>query len=143
MTDILQLDGWTVTSIRNEPNELIIEADYTYDVLACQKCGVVGRLYKHGTKRVSYRDSPIRGVPVLLSGNVQRYKCRECDETFMPVMKGVEADRRMTTRCIEYIAEQCLLNTYSHVAGHVGCVEGTVRNIANERIQAISIEPSS
>ena len=140
MTDILQLPGWTVTKTRSEDRDFIIEADYSEPATACQKCGVVGKLYRHGTKAVRFRDSPIRGAPVWLEGTVQRYRCRECGETFMPILKGVETDRRMTKRCVEYIQEQCLRDTFTRIAEHVGCVEGTVRNIAGERIERLDGE---
>lgn len=135
MTDILQLPGWEVTGTRLDGTEYVIEATYKPIALACQKCGVVGNLYRHGTKTVSYRDSPIRGCPVLLEGTLQRYRCKECGETFLPSPEGVEADRRMTTRCVQYIQEQAVRDTFTRIAEHVGCVEGTVRNIAAERFE--------
>lgn len=135
MTDILQLPGWEVRPpLRIEDGQYIIEADYTRTDETCPKCGVIGRLYRHGTKKVSYRDSPIRGKPVVLEGTVQRYKCRDCGETFVQSPSGVEADRRMTARCVEYIKEQCLRDTFTRMAEHVGCVEGTIRNIAGGKV---------
>lgn len=63
MTDILQLPGWDVSGIRLDAGEYIISAAYTTQASACVKCGVIGNLYRHGTKTVRYRDSPIRGNP--------------------------------------------------------------------------------
>jgi transposase len=111
MTDILQLPGWEATGTRTEQGEFIIEAKYTVPAAACIKCGVVGALYRHGTKNVRLRDSPVRGLPAVLDGTVQRYKCRDCE------------------RCVQYI---------QGIAEHVGCVEGTVRNLAAERIQTLN-----
>lgn len=130
MTDILQLPGWEATGTRTEQGEFIIEAKYTVPATACIKCGVVGALYRHGTKKVRLRDSPVRGLPAVLDGTVQRYKCRDCGETFLPAMQGIEAARRMTERCVQYIQEQCTRDTFTRIAEHVGCVEGTVRNLA-------------
>lgn len=132
MTDILQLPGWEVSGIRLEAGEYIIEAAYTIKTDTCVKCGVIGNLYRHGTKKLRYRDSPIRGNPVVLEGTVQRYRCKECGETFVQAQDGIDDTRRMTTRCIEYIQEQAIKDTFTHVAEHVGCAEGTVRNIASE-----------
>lgn len=83
MTDILDLQDWRVTSTRHEDNELIIEAEYGIPPAACMKCGVIGRLYKHGPKPITIRDSPVRGRPVRLVAIAQRYKCRECSATFI------------------------------------------------------------
>lgn len=135
MTDILQLPGWEATGTRTEQGEFIIEAKYAVPATACIKCGVVGALYRHGTKKVRLRDSPVRGLPAVLDGTVQRYKCRDCGETFLPAMQGIEAARRMTERCVQYIQEQCTRDTFTRIAEHVGCVEGTVRNLAAERIR--------
>lgn len=137
MTDILQLPGWEARATRIQDGEYIIEADYTKPDETCQKCGVIGRLYRHGTKTVSYRDSPIRGKPVVLEGSIQRYKCRDCGETFVQSPAGIETDRRMTTRCVQYIQEQCLRYTFTHMAEHIGCVEGTIRNIASDYVEQL------
>lgn len=74
MTDILDLPGWAVSSKRLADNEYELEVTYETQPDTCQKCGVIGRLYKHGQKTVTYRDSPIRGRPVRLLVNVQRLK---------------------------------------------------------------------
>ncbi len=135
MTDILQLPGWEVSGIRLEGGEYIIGAAFVAQAEACVKCGVIGQLYRHGTKTTRYRDSPIRGNPVILEGIVQRYRCKECGETFVQAPAGIDDTRRMTTRCIDYIQEQVIKDSFTHVAEHVGCTEGTVRNIASERFK--------
>ena len=78
MTDILDLPGWMVLSKSQSGGECVIEAEYTVQPKNCPKCGVVDTPYKHGTKPISYRDSPIRGESVSIQAHVQRYKCRHC-----------------------------------------------------------------
>ncbi len=58
MTDILDLPGWTVLGKRQDGNEYELEAAYTVQPDVCPKCGCIGRRYKHGTKAITYRDSP-------------------------------------------------------------------------------------
>ena len=54
-------------------------------------------------------------------------------------MQGIETARRMTERCVRYISEQCTReDTFTRIAEHAGCVEGTVRNLAAERIQTLN-----
>lgn len=130
MTDILDLPGWDVASSTIDGDEYIIEASCSIEPDACTVCGVVGRLYKHGRKKVRYRDSPIRGFHSVLVASVQRYKCRDCEGTFLQPVTEVDANRRMTVRCREYIEEQSLKDTFTNVARHVGCDEKTVRSIA-------------
>ena len=57
MTDILDLPGWTVLGKRLDGAEYELEAEYTVQPAACQKCGVLDRLYKHGTKATTFRTS--------------------------------------------------------------------------------------
>ncbi len=137
MTDILDLDGWTVLSKRRADHKYELEAEYTVQPTACQKCGVVGRLYRHGTKETSYLDSPIRGHATRILARVQRYKCRDCGETFLQPLAGIQEDRRMTERCATYIKEQCLRDTFTSIADHIGCDDRTVRNLAGEHIATL------
>lgn len=134
MTDILDLPGWTVVSSRVDDREYALEAEYNHEPEACSRCGVIGRLYRHGTHATTYRDSPIRGRTVRLLVKVRRYKCRDCGETFRQPLKGIRDDRHMTERCVEFIQQQCLLLTFVHIADTVGCDEKTVRTLAAEHI---------
>lgn len=88
MTDILHLPGWKATATRIEGEELVIEADYIEPAAACTKCGVIGRLYRHGTKVLSFRDTPMHGKTVLLKGTAQRYRCRGCGSCLASKLRG-------------------------------------------------------
>lgn len=81
MTDILDLEGWNVIAKHVDGDDYLIEAEYTVQPKACTKCGNIGNLYKYGPKPLHIRDSPIRGRPVRILANAQRYKCRECGAT--------------------------------------------------------------
>lgn len=140
MIDILQLPGWRVSGLGQDENCLVIEATYTTPDEACHKCGSIGALYKHGTKVVRFRDIPVRMMPTVIDGTVQRYRCRDCGETFVQTPEGIDDTRRMTERCVEFIKQQCIPHTFTHIAELVGCVEGTVRAIAAERFDGLRSE---
>ncbi|KAA8563188.1 hypothetical protein FX985_03256 [Pseudomonas extremaustralis] len=140
MTNILDLPDWNVLSSRLDEGVYTIEAEYTKPLQACTKCGLIGKLYRHGPKVVAYRDSPIRGAHVQLEAKVQRYKCRECGGTSLQPLEGVEIDRRMTKRCVEYIRTQCLRDTFTRLAEHIGCDEKTIRNIANDYVHYMNTQ---
>lgn len=140
MTDILNLPDWEAIATKQDGTEYIIEAEYAIQPKACQKCGVIGKLYKHGTKATSYRDSPIRGAPVNILANVQRYKCRDCGETFLQPLGSIQPDMRMTVRCVEYIKTQCLRDTFVRIAEHIGCDDKTIRVLADEHIAALNLK---
>ncbi len=131
MTDILDLPDWTLLAKRSDGDEYELEAEYRLLPGACTKCGSVGRLYKHGTKDTTYRDSPIRGHPVRLLARVQRFRCRDCGETFLQPLGSIQEAMRMTERCAEYVKDQCLRDTFTRIAEHVGCDEKTIRTLAS------------
>lgn len=140
MTDILDLPGWKAITKQQAAGEYVIEAEYTIHPIACQKCGVIAKPYKHGPKVISYRDSPIRGYPVRIMASVQRYKCRDCGGTYLQPLGGMQPDMRMTERCVEYIQSQCLRDTFLRIADHVGCDDKTVRALAGEHIAKLNAE---
>jgi transposase len=137
MTDILQLDGWEPTKTYDQGKERITEARYIEPIDCCQKCGVIGRLYRHGTKEVSIRDTPVFGRPSIIRATIQRYKCRDCGETFLPSMLGIDPSRRMTARCVDMVKDLCVDDRFTRIAKQVGCVEGTIRNIAAEKFESL------
>jgi len=140
MTDILDLEGWNVIARHLEGDDYLIEAEYTVPPKACTKCGNIGNLYKHGPKPLHIRDSPIRGRPVRILANAQRYKCRECGATFIQPLGGIHQESRMTSRCVDFIQKQCLRQTFLHIAELVGCDDKTVRNLAGDYIERLNAE---
>ena len=132
MTNALMLQGWDVIGVKVVGN--VQEATATYNSLldACPKCGSVGRLYRHGAKTIDYRDAPAFGKQFVIRCRVQRWRCRDCGETSMQPLPDMDVKRRMTRRCVEYIEQQCVPQTYAALARHVGVDEKTIRNICNE-----------
>jgi len=137
MTDILDLEGWTLLQRTQEDGWDVLEGEYRPQPEACPKCGTIGHLYRHGTKPTTYLDIPIRGAPARLKAKVQRYQCRSCKETFLQPLGGIRDDRRMTLRCANYIQARCLMDTFVRIAEDVGCDDKTVRNLAWEYIASL------
>lgn len=137
MTDILDLDGWTVLSRTQEDGCDVLWAEYAPQPGTCPKCGVIGHLYRHGTKETTYLDAPFRGSPARLRAKVRRYRCRSCEETFLQPLGGILEGRRMTERCATFIRANSLRDTFVRIAGDVGCDDKTVRNLAAEYIAGL------
>lgn len=135
--DFLDLEGWTLTEKRLVDGEFELEAEHAAEPNACSKCGVIGRLHRHGSRMTIYRDSPVRGCKVKLLAKVKRYRCRDCGGTFLQPLAGVLVERHMTQRCAEFIQKQCLMDTFVRVASEVGCDEKTVRSVAKTHIAKI------
>lgn len=138
MTEIFDVPGWSILAIRLDTGLSTIKAEYIPPLQACTKCGVSGLLYRHGTKVVRYKDSPIQNVHVQLAATVQRYRCRECGGTSLQDLAGVNTARRMTLRCIRYIKAHCLRDSFSRLSKKVGCDEKTIRNIAADYVTELS-----
>ena len=135
MTNILQLPGWVPTSIVETDERMTIHAVFTKKPDVCQVCGVIDApLYKHGQREVTFLDTPIR-KPTRIIAKVQRYRCRECSGLFPQPLDGIDAERRMTLRCVAYIGKQCLIDTFQRVSEHLGCDEKTIRNVATDHIE--------
>jgi transposase len=103
--------------------------------VTCRKCGHADNLYKYGGQVKNYCDSPSDGYQraiVVKAG--QRFKCRRCGITFRQQVDAFDPNPRrpMTSRCVRWIRDRCLIDTFKHVADHIGCDEGVVRNIAYE-----------
>lgn len=136
MTDILALPNWAVLSVEYG-DELIINAEYVIQPDCCLKCGSKS-FYKHGPKPITYRDSPVRGSPVIINAVLKRYRCKDCGGTFIQQTEGIYPDSRFTVRCMQYIQSQCLRDTFTRIAENIGCDHKTIRNIANKYIDELN-----
>ena len=136
MTNALHLENWTVLAVSHpegHPPKIVFEATFDAMPEGCTKCGVVGELYRHGSKVVPYRDVPFLGKQSTIFVTRLRFRCRACGSTFMQELPDMDDDRRMTNRCRDYIAAQSLLRPNTHVADDVGVDEKIVRQISKER----------
>lgn len=136
----------------NLPNLKIIdmkESEYDYRFLVesidlspshCPKCGIVANLYKHGKKQQLYFDLPMHAKRVGIYVNRQRYKCKECNETFFENLPDMNVNRSVTNRLINWIQEASLKKTFTSVAEEIGVDEKTVRNIFNDYVVELEAE---
>lgn len=138
MSNALYLDDWTVLNV-DRGESYLVKASYDVAPEACTKCGVIGQLYRHGVKAIRYRDAPVHGKQTIIEVKRARYRCRACSGTFMQALPDMDDDRRMTHRCRDYIAEQCLLKPNTHVAEDVGIDEKVVRQIGRENADRLFV----
>src|SRR5690625_4331908 len=100
----------------------------------CPKCGTVANLYKHGKKDQLFFDLPMHAKRVGIFVKRQRYKCRECNETFFEDLSDMDESRSVTKRLIKWIEQSSLKKTFTSIAEEIGINEKTVRNIFNDYI---------
>lgn len=106
----------------------------------CPKCGSVPNFYKHGKREQLFFDLPMHAKRVGLIIKRQRYRCRECEETFFEDLPDVDASRSVTNRLIEWIQQASLEKTFTSVAYDIGVDEKTVRNIFNDYVIELEAE---
>lgn len=128
----LWLDGWTVLDRVETRKETTITAEYAVAPEACPKCGVVGRLYRHGAEVVEYRDAPAFGKRLVIAAKVKRFRCRECGATSMQPLPDMHPSRRMTRRCADHLIEQCRKRNYAEMSRETGVDESVIRALCNE-----------
>lgn len=64
----------------------------------------------------------------------QRYKCRECNETFFETLSDMDVNRSVTNRLINWIKDANLEKTFTSVADDIDVNEKTIRNIFNDYV---------
>jgi len=140
------------TNMLNLPNIKILdmkESEHDYRFLVesttlslshCPKCGTVANLYKHGKKQQLFFDLPMHAKRVGIYVNRQRYKCRECNETFFENLPDMDVNRSVTNRLINWIQEASLEKTFTSVAEEIGVDEKTVRNIFNDYVAKLEAQ---
>ncbi len=100
----------------------------------CPKCGTIPNLYKHGKKDQLFFDLPMHAKRVGIFVKRQRYKCRECNETFFEELPAMDESRSVTKRLMEWIEKTSLKQTFTSIAEEIGVDEKTVRNIFNDYV---------
>jgi transposase len=128
-SDFLHLWQWEVSDVTDTGDLYMVEARFEVQPASCEKCGVVGRPYKHGTVKQRVNDTTHSGKPVVIVWDRQRYRCQHCGETFLQPSKDIDPNHLMTTRLVKHIQNAVLTRTYTEVAREVGLSDGTVRNV--------------
>lgn len=139
MNNALFLANWTVGNPTIIDKVLHVPAKYDLQPDSCPRCGVVDRLYKHGAKEFTFRDAPVHGRQAVVDVTRQRYRCRECNETFWQPIPDIDDNRRMMRRCLAYIEDHALSRPNTHVAADVGVDEKIVRLIGGEYARHLQV----
>lgn len=127
-TNILNMDEYVVTSVKNTDNDYHIEAEVKSNPTHCINCKST-QLVGFGKREQLVKDLPMHGRRVGIYVSVRRIKCKSCAKTFSEPLPEVDTERFMTKRLLEWIGKSAIRRTFTSIAEEVGIVEGTVRSI--------------
>lgn len=133
MLDILNLPGLEVApgwAVESEDGITITVSHRPMGRPGCPHCGSVA-IAPNGTRATTYADTPMRGKPVIVQWQRQRFKCKEaaCGKTCTDTHDGLHDDFLMTSRLYDWVGPRCLTHTFAAVALDVGLDERTVRRV--------------
>ena len=92
----------------------------------CPRCG--GKLYSHGSRKLSVTDTPLLSHPSRLLIVIPRRRCKDCQFIWRPGLDGVDENHLMTTRAFTDIAQRSLKQTFSSIAADYMVAQNTVKN---------------
>ncbi len=134
---ILRLPNYDVLDHEERNGVLRIEIVKTPGPSTCPHCGVWGgRRHGFGTKRQTFHDLPHGPTKVVLIIDRQRYRCLECQRTFMDRLPDMSDEHGMTKRLESYVLEEAYRATFSSVAAVVGVTEGTIRKMFKKAMES-------
>jgi len=131
LTDILNLPGLAVDPARTREDGTAITigvARRPKPDWCCNHCAAPD-LVPNGSRTVSYADLPVRGKPVTLEWQRQRYRCTACGKSTPDRHEGLHDDFLMTERLYDWIGARCLKTTFAAVAADVGLDERSIRRV--------------
>ncbi len=136
--DVLNLSFFKILGIMENDYDFQIQVETNSPPLACPHCGYETNLYKHGNREQLSMDLPIHGKRVGLLIKRQRYRCRDCNQTFWERLEHtIDEKRNCTKRLLSYIEKQTLKRTFVSISEDVGLNEKTIRNIFRDYINRL------
>lgn len=138
--DILGIEGIETngkkTFVRNKI--YVLTARVVEKATECPTCH--GKPHYHDERPFSFFDVPSGNFRVFVEMQVTRYRCRKCASVFPYHPEGLAQEHRLTARCLEYIAEESMKDTFREIARKVGCDDQTVRSVAKKHIARLRAE---
>jgi transposase len=143
VTDLLQLPHLRTLNLTDQGDHYQVQAEGRVEPTACPDCQHPG-LYRHGTQRQTYIDTPMHGKRVRLEIDRKRFRCKACGKTLFEPLPDMDPKRQATSRLIRYIEERCLKQTFVTLAREIGVDDKTIRFVFDDHVarleQAVKFE---
>jgi transposase len=132
MSDLLNIPLLRVLNYKCT-DKYYINAEATGKPKLCPHCGIIApAVIGHGHKPQIFHDLPIHGMMVGILIDRRRYRCLECNKTFLEPLSGMDTRRNITLRLLRYIEENAVNKTFTSLADEVGLSEATIRRIFHD-----------
>ena len=91
-------------------------------------------LYRHGSQRQNYLDTPMHGKRVVIEIDRKRYRCKVCGKTLFEPLPAMDSKRLATTRMVQHIERHCLRKTFAELSREVGVDDKIIRHIFDDYV---------
>lgn len=130
MPDFLQLPNLRTLQAQDMGDYYQVEAEGGVAPTACPSCH--SPLYRHGSRRQTYMDTPMQGKRVLIKIDRKRYRCKGCGKTLFEPLPAMDGKRLATIRLVEHIERHCLRKTFAELSREIGVDDKTIRHIFDD-----------
>lgn len=134
--NILNRPLLVVDSVSEDDHDYHIYAHSASTPNSCPDCNskrIVG--FGHNEKLV--KDLPMHGKRVGIYFDTRRFRCNDCNRTFLEKHPDFHSERAMTVRLVKWIGQQSIRRTFASLAEETGVVEGTIRNIFRDHVNEL------
>lgn len=130
--DILHLRHLQASAVQDKGDHYVIEAAGTLEPSRCPAC--TSGLYRHGSQRQTYMDTPIHGRRVAIEINRRRFRCKVCGKTLFEPLPDIDDKRLATSRLVRHVETHCLRKTFADLSREVGVDDKTIRHIFDDYV---------
>lgn len=132
MPDFLHLPNLRTVNAQEEEDLYRVEAEGSVVPTTCPTCA--NALYRHGSQRQTYMDTPMHGKRVLIEVDRKRYRCKVCGKTLFEPLPAIDSKRLATSRLVLHIERHCLRKTFAELSREVGVDDKTIRNVFDDYV---------
>ncbi|MBU2782322.1 ISL3 family transposase [Acidithiobacillus caldus] len=132
MPDFLHLPNLHTLAAQDMGDHYLVVAEGGVVPTTCPACH--NALYRHGSQRQTYLDTPMHGKRVVIELNRKRYRCKACGKTMFEPLPAMDSKRLATTRLVEHIERHCLRKTFAELSREVGVDDKTIRHIFDDYV---------
>lgn len=125
-----------VDSFSEVDHDYLIYAHSAITPKSCPDCNS-NRIVGFGRNEQLVKDLPMQGKRVSIYFDTRRFRCNDCNRTFLEKHPDFHSDRAMTVRLATWIGQQSIRRTFASLAEETGVVEGTIRNIFRDHVNEL------